>query len=473
MDWLEIEGPIDPFPQPGYRTLFDDLPLKRAVAWNQNSLQVVSGNPQEDAARLMRSRLPMIFRRPVDETLTSYFTGIAHAQLDAGKSFQEAMIVAYTAAFCSPHFLYLYEPLRDVSPENRTKLDDYALASRLSYFLWSSTPDAALLQLATERQLHKRDVLHAQVERLLKDPRSRKFTENFAGQWLNLRDINATTPDPRVYGEFDDFLFWSMPLETTHFFNDVLTHDRPLTEFVDSDWSYLNQRLAQHYGISDVDGGQLRRVPLPADSHRGGILTQASIMKVTADGSRTSPVLRGKWVLEKLVGLPPDPPPPNTPAIDPDVRGTTTIREQLDKHRNNAACAACHKHIDPPGFALESFDAIGGWRDFYRGTGKVRTELFNYPGRFVSRGADVESHGSMSDGRTFRDIDEYRAILLKDKDQLARNLAVKLLVYATGADIQFADREVVEQLVTDSRASDYGFRSLIHAITQSRLFLYK
>lgn len=472
VDWLEIEGPIEPFPRLGYRFLFDDLPLERAVGWNPRSLQVVSKNPRSDAERLIRSRLPRIFRRTVDKKLVSYFTGIAHDQLDRGKSFQEAMIVAYTAAFCSPHFLYLNEPL-DAAAENRTRLDDYAIASRLSYFLWSTTPDDELLRLAAAGQLHKPDVLHAQVERLLKDPRSRKFTENFAGQWLNLRDINATTPDPRVYGEFDDFLFWSMPRETTRFFNEVLTHDRPLTEFIDSDWSYLNQRLAQHYGIPGITGGELRKVALPADAHRGGVLTQAAIMKVTADGSRTSPVLRGKWVLEKLVGLPPDPPPPNTPAIDPDVRGTTTIREQLAKHRNIAACAACHNHIDPPGFALESFDAIGGWRGFYRGSGKLRTELPNYPGRVVSRGPDVESHGQTADGRAFRDIDGYRKILLADKDQLARNLAVKLIVYATGADIQFADREVIEQLVADSSKSNYGFRSLVHAVTQSRLFLYK
>ncbi len=473
VEWVEIEGPIDEFPSPGYRRLFGDVPLKQMHPRNPASLQLMPENPHEDADRLIRTALPIVFRRPVEVALADYFVGIAHERLDKGEPFAEAMVGAYTAVFCSPHFLYLNEPLRKDHPSDPAQLDDYALASRLSHFLWSSTPDDELLKLATEGVLRKPDVLHAQVERMLEHPNSQRFTENFAGQWLDLREINATTPDPQVYGEFDDFLYWSMPRETRLFFNEVLSRDLPITEFVDSDWSMLNQRLAQHYGIPGVVGGELRKVRLPASSHRGGVLTQAAIMKVTADGSRTSPVLRGKWVLERIVGQPPDPPPPNIPAIDPDVRGTTTIRQQLDKHRNTAACAACHQHIDPPGFALESFDAIGGWRTFYRGNGKNRVEQPNYPGRTVSRGIDVEVGGRMPDGWTFDDIDQYRQILLSDKDQLARNVAEKLIIYATGADIQFADREVVEQLVADSRKHDYGFRSLLHAVVQSRLFLYK
>jgi hypothetical protein len=327
VDWIEIEGPIDPFPEPGYRRLFGDLPLKRKVAYNPLSLECMPENPREDARQLIQSMLPVAFRRPVAPSLVKYFTGVAH---DQGKSFQEAMIVAYTAVFCSPHFLYLTETLNVDQPRDRTQLDQYAVASRLSYFLWSSLPDKELFQLAAAGKLREASVLHAQVERMLKDHKSDRFKENFAGQWLDLRNINATTPDPRVYGEFDDFLYWSIQRETQRFFNEILAHDRPLTEFVDSDWSFLNQRLAQHYGIAGVAGGQLRRVTLPEDSHRGGVMTQAAIMKVTADGSRTSPVLRGKWILVRIVGLPPNPPPPNTPTIDPDVRGTTTIREQLD-----------------------------------------------------------------------------------------------------------------------------------------------
>ena len=474
VDWIEIEGPLDEFPSSGFRQLFGDMPLQRKVAYNPLSLECVSENPREDARALIQRMLPVAFRRPAEPELVEYFTGIAHAQLDQDKSFQEAMVVAYTAVFCSPHFLFLTETLNEDQPDDRTQLDQYAVASRLSYFLWSSLPDEELFQLAAAGKLRGADVLHAQVERMLKDSKSERFRENFAGQWLDLRNINATTPDPRVYGEFDDFLYWSIQRETKRFFQEILEENRPLTEFVDSDWGFLNQRLAQHYGIAGVAGGELRKVSLPPDAHRGGVLTQAAIMKVTADGSRTSPVLRGKWVLERIVGLPPDPPPPNTPAIDPDVRGTTTIREQLDKHRNIAACAACHNHIDPPGFALESFDAIGGWREFYRGgTGKTRVELVNYPGHLVARGPDVEMSGQTPDGKPFHNIDDYKQLLLADKDQLARNMAEKLIIYATGADIQFADRQEIDRLVADSKANGYGFRSLLHAVVESRMFLYK
>jgi hypothetical protein len=264
-----------------------------------------------------------------------------------------------------------------------------------------------------------------------------------------------------------------MPRETELFFEEVLRSDLSLTDFVHSDWTYLNQRLSQHYGIGDVFGGELRKVKLPADSHRGGVLTQAAVLKVTADGTRTSPVLRGKWVLDRILGQPPNPPPPDIPAIEPDIRGATTIRQQLDKHRHTPACAACHRAIDPPGFALENFDVIGGWRDFYRGTRGQLVDLANYPGRKIFRGLDVEQGGETPDGKPFKGIEEYKQILLADKDQVARNLARKLIIYATGADIQFADREVVEELVVKARENKYGFRSLVHEVVQSRVFLNK
>jgi hypothetical protein len=390
--------------------------------------------------------------------------------------FAEAMVLGYKAVLCSPHFLFLVEPIDESRGERRAELDDHAVAARLSYFLWSTMPDRELRDLAVKQELRKPAVLRAQVERLLNDRRAHRFTANFAGQWLDLRRINATSPDPQLYGEFDDFLFWSMPRETERFFEEVLRHDLSLIDFVDSDWTFLNQRLAQHYGIPGIFGGELHKVQLPPGSHRGGVLTQASILKVTADGTRTSPVLRGKWVLERIVGQPPAPPPPDIPALEPDIRGATTIRQQLDQHRNTPACASCHRHIDPPGFALESFDVIGGWRDFYRASRPVRrglVELANYPGRQVFRGPDVELGGTTPDGRSFQTIDDYKRLLLADKDQLARNLARKLIIYATGADIQFADREVVEQLVTRCRVRNYGLRSLVHEVVQSRVFLYK
>ncbi|MFN0018790.1 MAG: DUF1592 domain-containing protein [Pirellulaceae bacterium] len=492
VEWVEMEGPINSWPGIGYDNLFQGVPLKqasvaRAIAAGQpepanpprrnpdsyiyDPLVPVPAKPREDAERLMRAFLPRAFRRPVAPSLADYYVKLVHDALDQKQPFADAMLLGYKAALCSPHFLFLAEPL---SPEGKeARLDDYAVASRLSYFLWSSMPDDGLIKLAEKGELTQPEALRIQVERMLKDERAQRFTANFAGQWLDLRSINATSPDPQIYGEFDDFLFWSMPRETEQFFDEILRNDLSLTNFVHSDWSFLNQRLAQHYGISNIAGGELRRVPLPKECHRGGVLTQAAIMKVTADGTRTSPVLRGKWVLDRILGQPPAPPPPDIPSIEPDIRGATTIRQQLDKHRNTAACAVCHKHIDPPGFALESFDVIGGWREFYRGTRGMQVPLANYPARQIFQGLEVEKGGETPEGKPFQGIDDYKALLLADQDQLARNLARKLLVYATGADIQFADREVVEQLVARSREQNYGFRSLLHEVVQSRVFLSK
>lgn len=492
VEWIEIEGTTDAWPGVGYERLFSGVPLKptsiaKMIAAGQpepaqppkrnpdsyvyDPLTPAPAKPREEADRLMRAFLPTAFRRPVAKELEDYYVKIVHAALDRKMTFADAMLLGYKTVLCSPHFLFLTEPTDTKSKDPR--LDDYAVASRLSYLLWSSMPDAELYKLAAKGELTKPAVLREQTERMLNDPKAARFTANFAGQWLDLRNINATSPDPQLYAEFDDFLFWSMPRETTLFFEEILKQDLSLTSFVHSDWTFLNQRLAQHYGIPDVAGGELRKVKLLPGSHRGGVLTQSAILKVTADGTRTSPVLRGKWVLEKILGQPPSPPPPDIPSIEPDIRGATTIRQQLDKHRNTPACASCHKHIDPPGFALENFDPIGGWRDFYRGTRGKPVDLANYAGRKIIRGLDVEKGGETPNGKPFKDIDEYKLLLLADKDQLARNLAQKLVIYGTGADIQFADREVVEQLVAKSREKNYAFRSLIHDVVQSRVFLNK
>jgi mono/diheme cytochrome c family protein len=497
VQWVEIEGPLGSWPPSGYKRLFGGVPLepqsvaraqaeKRPVPpqpgkrpdgwWIYDPLVPAPRQPRDDARRLLRSLLPLAFRRPVTNELLDYYVKLAHASLERGAPFLEAMITAYKAALCSPHFLFLNEQFDNSRGDLRTALDDHAVAARLSYFLWSSMPDAQLMELARKKELRKPEVLHVQVERMLDDPKARRFTANFAGQWLDLRNFNATSPDPQLYAEFDDFLFWSMPRETERFFEEVVRADLSLTEFVHSDWTFLNERLAQHYGITGVSGGELRKVKLKKGCHRGGVLTHAAILKVTADGTRTSAVLRGKWVLDRILGQPPAPPPPDIPAIEPDIRGATTIRQQLDMHRNTAACATCHRHIDPPGFALESFDVIGGWRDYYRASRpdhRREVELANYPGRHIYRGPDVELGGQTPGGRSFRNIDDYKDLLLDDKDQLARNLATKLIIYATGAQIQFADREVVEQLVAACRARRYGFRSLIHEVVGSRVFLNK
>lgn len=501
-DWLEIEGPLGPFPPRSYTNLFGDLPLQaRSVAraereggktptnvksrrtpesWFNDPLEPTSATPGADADRLIRAFLAKALRGPVPEQLAKLYVERVHQKLDAKYSFFDAMAYGYKAILSSPHFLVFNEPgqasVLDGVNLRSPKLDDYALANRLSYFLWSGPPDDVLLTAAAKGELTQPDKLRGQVERMLGHPLAQRFTENFTGQWLDLRHINATIPDPRLYGDFDGVLLWSMPRESHLVFEEILKHDRSLLEFVDADWSILNERLGAHYGIPCLVGTSFHKVTLPAGSHRGGVLTQASVLKVTADGTRTSPVLRGKWVLERILGQPPAPPPADVPALEPDIRGATTIRQQLDKHRAIASCASCHVHIDPPGFALETFDPIGGYRDFYRATTGNRASALKvtFSGRPLYRGADVEKGCVTHDGKTFRDIDEYKKLLLADhKDQIARNLTEKLLVYATGADIQFADREVVEEIVARLKSKNYGFRTLVQEVVQSRIFANK
>ena len=451
---VRVEGPIHPsWPPAGHKRIFGTLDLKKATA--------------ADAEKPLTELARRAFRRPVAPAEIKPFVDLVKTQIDAGQSFEIAIRAGLKAILCAPEFLFLWE--------QPGKLDDFALASRLSYFLWSSTPDDTLLELAASKSLARPEVLSAQVERLLKDPRSENFTTDFTGQWLTLRQLDATTPDKKLYPEFDDYLQWSMLAETTGFFDKLLAEDRSVANFIHSDFSILNERLAAHYGIPGVVGAVPRAVPLPPNSHRGGLLTQAAILKVTANGTVTSPVVRGTWVMRNIVGRPPNPPPPNVPAVEPDIRGAKTIREQLDKHRNLKACAGCHAQIDPPGFAMENFDVIGGWRENYRSLGEgkpVKTE----PGKprvGYKVGLPVNAGGSMADGRSFRDVNEFKQLLLSDKDPIARCIAEKLLVYGTGAALDFADRAAVDQIVQNVNAKGYGFRSLIHEVVKSAVFTSK
>ena len=298
------------------------------------------------------------FRRPTTADVIAHYTGLAKQALADGATFQVAVRRACKAILTSPRFLFL--------EEDRGTLDNHALAARLSYFLWSTEPDQELLQLASEGKLSNCAVLRSQTERLLNSPKAHEFTRNFCGQWLNLRDIDATMPDSRLYPEFDLQLKSAMIGETHAFFEEMLRRDLGVKTLIDSDFAMLNRRLAEHYDIPDVVGEQFRAVPLSPAGHRGGILTQASILKVTANGTSSSPVVRGAFVERRILGYQLQPPPPNAGAIEPDMRGATTIREQLAKHRRMASCSVCHQYIDPPGFALENYDVIGGYRDWYR-----------------------------------------------------------------------------------------------------------
>jgi mono/diheme cytochrome c family protein len=472
VQWVEVEGPLhDTWPPASHRRIFGDLPQEGRTFNGHLRFEVVSKDLEADAERILRGFTRRAFRRAVTDDDIKPFLALVKTKLAAKHSFEQSARVGLMAVMLSPEFLFLRE--------KPGKLDDFALASRLSYFLWSTMPDEELLTLAQQRKLAQPGTLHQQVERMLKDPKAAAFTENFVGQWLNLRDIDFTEPSHILYPEFDEMLKASMLKETHLFFDEVLKNDLSLTNFVASDFTMLNGRLARHYGIvasggrQPPDGWEFRKVPLPADSHRGGVLTMASVLKVTANGTTTSPVLRGVWLLERILGTPPPKPPADVPAIEPDIRGATTIRQQLAKHRQIATCASCHTKIDPPGFALESFDPIGGWRENYRTTGRGETVMLDGRRMPYLKGPKVDPADEMPGGQRFADIDEFKQLLLKDKDQLARSLTVKLVTYATGAAPSAADRTEIEAIVRKVRERNYGFRWLVHEIVQSEIFRRK
>jgi hypothetical protein len=487
--WMEVEGPLqDEATEAGYRLLFGDLALKKIVAEPEGGargrgrgrgrdaaevkFEVTSSNPKADAEKLLRNFVARAYRTPVQEDDIQLFLRLFDQHLNGLKfSFADAMIATYTAVLASPSFVYV--------DEKPGRLDDYALATRLALFLWNSEPDAALRAKAARGELHRPEVLRAETERLLADPKSQRFADAFLDYWLDLRKMTETTPDTSLYNDYylDDSLAEAATAETKLFFNELLHQNLPARNIVDSNFTYLNERLAAHYGIANVEGAAMRRFDLAKNSPRGGFLTQASVLKVTANGTTTSPVLRGKWVMERIVGYEVPPPPAAVPAVDPDIRGAVTIRQQLDKHRADESCAMCHRKIDPPGLALESFDVFGGWRDRYRAVSPGKVPEFGFGKNcwpFVFHQAlPVESEGQLADGREFKDIRDLKAILLQDENQIARNFIKQLTTYATGAPIRFSDRARVEQILQATKASDHGIRSILNAIVQSDFFLNK
>ena len=473
LQWVEMEGPLEPeWPPASLRRLFGVIPFtKRDEKKNTDKRRIYELAPEDPKAaarQALESFAARAFRRPLEPGEADRFVQLTTDELDGGAKFVEAMRVGLRAILTAPQFL-LFE-------EHPGKLDDYALASRLSYFLWSTLPDEELLALAANHTLSQPAVLHAQVERLLNDIRSRNFVRDFTGQWLDLRSIDATTPDKRLYPEADELLNNSMVAETDRFFAEILKDNLPVADFIQSDFAMLNSRLAVHYGVPGVEGEEIRKVALPADSVRGGVLTQASVLKVTANGTTTSPVRRGAWVMKKLLGDPPPPPPAGVAAIEPDTRGATTVREQLAKHRNSETCAGCHRVIDPPGFALECFDVIGGFRERYRTQEKGdQINLKNSPDHrlYVHLGLAVQTDGEMPDGRTFAGIQDFKKLLLANSDQILEALTGNLVTYSTGAGIGFADRFTVEEIAANTKKEGGGLRTLVHQIIQSPLFLNK
>jgi mono/diheme cytochrome c family protein len=494
LDWFEIEGPLNPvWPPVSHTRLFGQLPIKPFVAGTDivpprrekirsnggylpsmhldltpaeraPKLETVqSTQPIEDARKLLAEFLPRAFRRDVTASEIEPYLKLLQKRLDAKDCLEDAMRRVYVAVLTSPEFLFLPAPS-----------DDAALAARLSYWLWNGPPDEALLTAARDRSLHRPEILRAQIDRLLADPRGERFTQDFARQWLELGRLDETNPDPLLYPEYRFLLGQGVAEETPAFLRELITKDLPARSLLKPGFAMLTQRLAEHYGITGVTGVEQRKVTLPTESLRGGLLGQAAIHKLTANGTTTSPVKRGVWVSDRLLNDPAPPPPPGISAVDPDTRGTTTIREQLTKHRSDPNCAACHAKIDAPGFALEAFDPVGGLRSRYRsnGQGDLPAEKGHTDWKVEYKlGPTVDASGELRDGRAFRDTTTFVELLASDDEKLARAFVAHLARYATGTEISYADRAEIRRIVAQTKSNHYGLRSLLHALAQSPLFI--
>jgi len=466
--WLEVEGPLlDAWPTRGQRLLAGDLSLKEGAG---GQVEIVPKDADRDGERLVRAFMQRALRRPVPAAETLPFVKLFHTAQTTGASFTESLLTAYTGVLCSPDFVTL--------EERPGRLEDHALATRLSYFLWNSEPNAELRAAADRGALRDPKQLSAQADRMLLDPRAERFVNAFLDYWLDLRKTGDSSPDEALYSDYylDDYLTESSVAETRAFFSELLHRNLPASNLVQSDFVMINDRLAALYGLPGVQGSAIRKVELPKDSVRGGLLTQASVLKVTANGTTTSPVIRGAWITERILGQPVPPPPPSVPAVEPDIRGATTIREQLAKHRTQATCASCHAKIDPPGFALESFDVFGGFRERYRALGDgEKTQGWGKNGQpFAFHPAQpVDPSGELPDGRKFADVRELKRLLLQDERQIARNLVRQLVTYSTGAPPRFADRPKVEAILDAAAPEHYGVRALIQGVVTSELFRNK
>jgi hypothetical protein len=425
-------------------------PYQQARGPSQESIKKIFGdNPvkgEPDTAtvrKIVADLARRAYRRPVsDKEVDELVNLIARVQKD-GDSFEEGLCLAIQRMLISPHFLFRIEKAH--------QLTQHELATRLSYFLWSSMPDKELFRCADEGKLRQPEVLEAQVRRMLKDAKAPALVENFGGHWLRTRALESHVPDRTKFLEFTDYTRMSMKRETELFFQYILREDRPVLDFLDADYTFLNQRLAEFYGIPGVKGHEFRKVDL-AGSKRGGVWRQASVLTVSSYGNRTSPVLRGKWILENLLNAPPPPPPPDVPVLDEkEVGKSVSLRDQLEKHRNNATCAACHARMDPLGLALENFDAVGRWRDR---DGKL----------------PIDASATLADGRPVNGPEGLASILVADTEAFAKCLAEKMLTYALGRGLDRSDRKIVKSLVQRMAREDYRFCSLVLGIVQSEPF---
>ena len=428
---IQVDGPhIDSWPGVGHQRIYGNL------------------QPDHLNAATISKRIEAFahqaFRRPPVEGELEPIQQLIQDKLKEGVEPLQVLQLGCQAILCSPGFLYLNL--------GEGELSENPLASRLSYFLWSSPPDQTLLDLAKAGQL--KTELSAQVTRMLADPKSDRFVTHFIRRWLDLDNIGTMPPSADFLVFYRDNLENAMRTETEMFFRYVLDNNLPLSEFLGANYTFLNRELATHYGIEGVEGNQFRRVELN-NRHRGGLLGQGALLTASANGVDTSPVVRGIYVLEKLLGYTPPPPPPDVPAIEPDIRGAVTIREQLVKHREIATCAECHRKIDPLGFALENFDAIGAWRDAYEGN------------------APIDSTGQLPGGDSFNSLSQFRSLMIKRQDQFNRALTEKLLTYATGRELGISDRGELDRILTQFEQSEGGLKDLLTILVESSIFQHK
>ena len=389
------------------------------------------------------------FRRPVSKSdLTKPMGFFRDGTRTAG--FEAGIERALTSILVSPEFLFRVEkePVQE-PPGTAYHISGLELAVRLSFFIWSSLPDEELLDLAIRGELRDSDVLETQVRRMLSDPRSNSLVNNFASQWLHLRNLDSVTPDLRLYPDFDDNLRQAFRKETELFVESIFREDRSVLNLLKADYTFLNERLARHYGIPGVFGSRFRRVALDPKHKRGGLLRQGSILTVTSYATRTSPVIRGNWMLDNIIGTPSPPPPPNVPALEENkVDATLSMRDRLAEHRANPACASCHDLMDPIGFALENFDAVGRWREF-------------------ENGVAIDVSGGLPDGSVFAGVENLEKGLLERPELFVRTLSEKLLTFALGRGVESYDAPAIRQIVRDARADEFRLSSIILGITKS------
>jgi hypothetical protein len=445
IDKVEWDGPIvDTWPTEAHRQIFfageqatKDAAYAREIVTRFASRAWRRPAQPEEVDRLMR---------PIEQSQK------------LGDSFEASVKAGLATTLCSKNFIYLQE---GNAAKPAPLLTDWELASRLSYFLWSTMPDERLLGLAKTNTLHQSDVLRAEVRRMLADAKASEFADSFPRQWLQLRRVGMFPPDKVLYPEYDENLEQSMIAETVGFFSEILKHNGSIRDFLDSDWTMLNERLAMHYGISGVRGDGFQRVSLKPADHRGGLLTQGAILSLTSDGTRHRPVHRGVWMLESIIGKPPPPPPANVPALATPAANVkkTTVREKLEAHRADPNCAACHAKIDPLGIAFDNYDAIGRWRT-------VETVRDGTGGDPM-----LNPSGVLLDGRSFADAHGLTQLLLDDLDKFALAFTEKLGTYALRRGMTFTDREELKRVAASSKADDYHLASLIESLVTSPLFL--